>query len=273
MIILKVFVSPEYTYAETSTFTNKIGIRFIYIKPGQFVMGSPKSEPGRKWDEKRHRVLIKQGFYISQTEITQGQWIKLMGYNPSGFKECGNNCPVDTVSWNECQLFIKKLNQLEQTNTYRLPTEAEWEYSARAGNTNAFCFGNVENKNCEFSSALDQVAWYCGNSGKADQAIYDLKPHKVATKKPNAWGLYDMHGNVQEWCLDSCGWKKWTGATGVITATYKNNIVNPLSETGTNRVMRGGSWSSKIERLRSASRSSYKPVAKRNNLGFRIIKK
>ena len=270
---IAVFSSFNPVFAASQTFINRIGIKFIYIEPGRFMMGSPESETGREWDEKQHTVILKKGIYISQTEITQGQWTKLMGKNPSSFKDCGSDCPVETVSWYDCQEFINKLNQLEQTDSYRLPTEAEWEYAARAGSNNSFCFGDIQNKNCEYSQALDMVAWYCGNSGKADQtAIYDLRSHEVATKNPNAWGLYDMHGNVQEWCIDSCEWRKWTGQTGVITKTYKNNMIDPLSKDGENRIFRGGSWNSKIERLRSASRSSYKPVAKKNNLGFRLVK-
>ncbi|MBU0995253.1 MAG: formylglycine-generating enzyme family protein [Proteobacteria bacterium] len=266
------FLHPDESTGASSAFTNKLGIRFIYAKPGMFIMGSPEEESGHEWDEKQHEVNITEGFYISVTEITQGQYEKLMGVNPSAFKACGNNCPVDTVSWNDCQEFLKKLNHLENTSQYRLPTEAEWEYACRAGSQSAFTVGDVSEKNCEFSKLLDMVAWYCGNSGKAENVIYDLKPHGVGVKKPNAWGIYDMHGNVQEWCLDQCGWRNWTGLPGVMTETYKDGAVNPLSSEGKNCVIRGGSWNAKIDRLRSAERTSYKPVAKKNNLGFRIVK-
>ena len=256
----------------SSRFTNTLGIQFVYIKPGTFVMGSPSGERGREWDEEAHTVHLTKGFYMAITEITQGQYEIVMGKNPSASKNCGNNCPVETVSWEDCQAFLDKLNRMEHTTLYRLPTEAEWEYVCRSGSQLPFCVGDVGEENCDFSKSLDMVAWYCGNSGQTGTVVFDLTVHPVGTKKPNAWGVHDMHGNVMEWCLDKCKGRKWTGLPGVNTPTYVDGVRDPLSTDGVNRVIRGGGFSSKIDRLRSAERSSYKPVAKRNNLGFRIVK-
>ncbi len=255
------------TDAETGNrmFKNELGMKFIYIPQGSFLMGSPSSEMGRDDDEKQHQVTISTGFYISSTEVTQGQWYRLMGYNPSHYKELGKNGPVEQVSWDDCQEFISKLNHMENTEKYRLPTEAEWEYACRAGSTTAFTNGEITGTTCEIIPHLDAVAWYCGNSGS--------KPHRVATKKPNAWGLYDMHGNSQEWVLDACKWRDmWTRRTGVITDTYKNNIIDPLSKVGAYRIFRGGSWNQSAKYSRSSDRGYFRPNTKRTYLSFRVVK-
>lgn len=254
------------------SFVNKSGIKFVKIKTGSFLMGSPPSELGRKWDEKRHKVSITRSFYMSATEITQSQWFKIMKYNPAAFKECGGNCPVESVSWNDCQEFIKKLNKIEGTTQYRLPTEAEWEYACRAGSKTAFANGDITVSQCDIDPNLDKMGWYCGNTGFTKPIIYDLAPKPVGYKKPNAWGLFDMHGNVNEWCLDSCKTRSLL-RTGVVTDTYgKDKITNPLSKKGPNRVFRGGSWNTSAKYSRSANRGSFLPPAKRSYLGFRIIK-
>ncbi|MEA1966853.1 MAG: formylglycine-generating enzyme family protein [Thermodesulfobacteriota bacterium] len=254
-------------------FTNRLGMRFILIPQGRFPMGSPDSEKGREWHEKRHIVTISKKFYIQETEVTQGQWEKLVGFNPSAFPDCGKNCPVDTVSWNQCMEFIRVLNKWEKTDKYRLPTEAEWEYACRAGTTTAFAGGPITHLLCKpMDHVLNKLGWFCGNSGYKKPPDV-LRPHPVKTKRPNRWGIYDMHGNVQEWCLDSCKWRDfWKGKVGVITNTYKNNIVDPLSKTGNHKIFRGGGWHQSARYCRSAYRSYYKPVAKRNSLGFRIVR-
>lgn len=255
-----------------AAYQNSLGMQLIYIAPGTFLMGSPPSEEGHRHDETLHRVTLRQGFYISETEVTQAQWIKLMHVNPSAFKECGDDCPVDNVSWNDCQLFIKKLNQAEETDQYRLPTEAEWEYACKAGSQTAFCNGDITVIGCEMDPNLSRVGWYCGNSGQREP-VSDFKPHPVKLKKPNAWGLYDMHGNAQEWCLDACRSRSWwTTKIGVFTATYKDGIIDPLSTKGDRRVFRGGGWNSSAKYCRSSSRSCFKPGLRRNNIGFRIVK-
>jgi formylglycine-generating enzyme required for sulfatase activity len=164
---------------------NTIGIEFILIPAGSFTMGSNDGDS----DEKPpHTVTISRPFYIGKYEVTQKQWVIIMGNNPSGFK--GGNNPVENVSWNDVQEFIRKLNAKEGTTAYRLPTEAEWEYACRAGSTTKYCFGNDK-------SQLGQYAWYEKNS--------DNKTHPVGQLQANAWGLYDMHGNVWEWCEDWYG--------------------------------------------------------------------
>jgi len=259
--------------AQDQVFTNTLGMRFIPVPSGQFYMGSPKSEIGHTRDETRHTVFISKGFYIQETEMTQGQWKRLVGFNPSAFPECGDNCPVDTVSWEECMEFIRVLNQYEDTTKYRLPTEAEWEYACRAGTTTAFSSGPITTTSCKvIEPALDLVGWYCANSGYKDPPD-DFRPHPVKAKKPNPWGLYDMHGNVQEWVLDSCKWRdRLRGRVGVITTTYRDKIVDPLSTKGDRRIFKGGGWHQNPKYCRSAYRSYYKPVAKRNSLGFRIVR-
>lgn len=260
-------------FASGRTITNKLDMTFVYIPAGKFLMGSPENEMGRDWNEQLHSVTISKGFYIQETEVTQGQWKRLVGFNPSSFPECGENCPVDTVSWDQCIEFIRVLNEWEGTKKYRLPTEAEWEYACRAGSRTAFANGQISQEFCTpVDPVLDQITWYCGNSGYKNPPDV-LRPHPVKTKQPNAWGVYDMHGNVQEWCLDFCGWKSgWVGRTGAVTSTYKDNIVDPLSKEGDHRIFRGGGWYQPPRHCRSAKRSYYKSKTKRNSLGFRIVR-
>jgi len=258
-------------FAQTKIYTNKLGMRFVLIPKGSFLMGSPKSELCLQWNEKRHRGIISKSYYLGESEVTQGQWEKLVGFNPSSFSNLGKNYPVDTISWNEAMEFIRVLNEWEGTNKYRLPTEAEWEYACRAGSTSAFASGPITTFSCnEPEPAIIEMAWYCYNSGLQDPSR-DFKPRPVRTKLPNQWGLYDMHGNVQEWVLDSCKWRNfWRTRVGVVTDTYKDNIVDPLSKTGNQRIVRGWYQNSKYQR--SAYRSMYKPGVRRNSLGFRIVR-
>ncbi len=272
ILSLFIFGASADTVAAENAFKNSVGMKFVAIFPGTFVMGSPASEKGRGRDEKQHKVTISNGFYMAITEVTQAQWIKVMRNNPSSFKACGPKCPVENVSWDACQEFIQKLNKKERTDKYRLPTEAEWEYASRSGSETAFANGDITFIQCEKDPKLDQMGWYCGNSGLTNP-VRDKKTHKVAQKKSNAWGLYDMHGNVQEWCLDYCGWRnRWSGKVQVITDTYKDGIVDPISKKGTHRVFRGGSWNQSAKYSRSANRSRYKPMAVRNNIGLRVVK-
>jgi formylglycine-generating enzyme required for sulfatase activity len=247
------------------TYINTLGMKFVYVEAGSFIMGSPVNEAGREEDETRHWVHISQGFYISATEVTQGQWKQIMGANPSAYPELGDNGPVDQVSWYDCQEFIDRLNRKENTSTYRLPTEAEWEYACRAGSTTAFAGGDIPEISCNIIDHLDAVAWYCGNSG--------FRPHPVGTRQPNAWGIYDMHGNVHEWCEDRCDWlNAWSRRVHVITDTYRNNIADPLSTAGERRVFRGGSWNQSTQYARSADRGCFLPGLRRTDIGFRIVK-
>ncbi len=216
------------------------------------MMGTSENEPGRYSNETLHRVTLKQGFYMQTTEVTQKQWKDVMGDNPSYFKECGDDCPVESVPWNDVQRFIEKLNldsaRLpvgERSRTYRLPTEAEWEYAARAGSQTAYCFGDD-------AADLGNYAWYAENS--------DIKTHPVAQKQPNKWGLYDMHGNVWEWCQD------WYG-------DYPSgDVADPVGpDSGSVRVFRGGGWGDLAQYCRSALRLGYSPDFRNFNLGFRLV--
>ncbi len=229
------------------SFTNSLGMKFVPIPAGTFIMGSPPNEPGERFDSQtQHKVTLTKGFYMQVTEVTQGQWKAMMGNNPSGFKICGENCPVENVSWNDVQEFIKRLNQKEKIRKYRLPTEAEWEYAARAGSSTTYYFGDDVNE-------LDQYAWYKDNSGG--------KTHPVGELKPNSWGLYDMYGNVSEWCQD------WFG-----TYPY-NDIVDPTGpNTGSYRVNRSGCWDVPSTRCcRSAKRSCDSPDTGYVCIGFRLV--
>jgi formylglycine-generating enzyme required for sulfatase activity len=225
--------------------TNSLGMKFMLIPAGKFVMGSPPNEHWRDDDEKQHEVRISKPFYLQTTEVSQAQWEKVMGDNPSHFKDCGDDCPVESVSWNDAQKFISKLNKREGTNKYRLPTEAEWEYTCRAGTETAYSFDEVDK--------LGEYAWYEDNS--------EYQTHPVGEKKPNAWGLYDMHGNVLEWVQD------WYG--GYPTGP----IPDPKGpDKGERRVLRGDSCSSVARGLRSANRYRYNPDSHYLLSGFRVAR-
>jgi formylglycine-generating enzyme required for sulfatase activity len=198
-------------------------------------------------------VTLTKGFFCQCTEVTQGQWREVMGVNPAHFKDCGADCPVEFVSWNECKEFVKVLNEREGTHKYRLPTEAEWEYACRAGSGKAFTNGIITETGCGHEPNLDAVGWYCGNSGR--------RPHPVAQKKPNTFGLYDMHGNMWEWCLD------WYGP---YPAEHVTNPTGPPEGHG--RVLRGGGWHEDAGDCRSAIRVARPPESKAGTLGFRLVR-
>jgi len=234
----------ETVTAAGKAFTNSIGMKFVLIPAGTFMMGSPGADVGREDDEVQHEVTITRAFYLQTTPVTQGQWARVMGNNPSRFKDDGDKCPVEKIRWDEAQTFIEKLNEMEGTDKYRLPTEAEWEYACRAGSAERFCSGDDEGK-------LGEYAWYRGNSGK--------RTHPVGNKKANAWGLYDMHGNVWEWCQDCYG----DYPAGPVTDPKGS----PSCEF---RVSRGGSWFDNASDIRSAHRGWGWPSNRVNNLGFRL---
>ena len=237
------------------TLTNSLGMTFAYISPGRFTMGSPECEPNRQEDESQHLVTLTQGFYMQTTEVTQGQWKAVMGTNPSGFDTCGDDCPVENVSWDDIQAFIVQLNSLGD-GVYRLPTEAEWEYVARAGSALAFANGDivaVSPDTCELDAHLEDVGWYCSNSGDTT--------HSVAKKTANAWGLYDVYGNVWEWCEDRYG-------------TYPpGSAIDPTGpSTGLSQVVRGGSWHNAARGCRSANRRGVAPDARDDIFGVRLVR-
>ncbi|MDY6988014.1 MAG: formylglycine-generating enzyme family protein [Thermodesulfobacteriota bacterium] len=235
------------------SFTNSIGMTFVPIPPGTFVMGSPQNEKGRRENEHEHLVTLTRAFYCQVTEVTQGQWLEVMGNSPSHFQDCGDDCPVEFVSWNDCQEFIMELNRREGGNKYRLPAEAEWEYACRAGSQRAFATGRILETGCGHVPYLDAVGWYCGNSGK--------RPHPAARKSPNAFGLYDMHGNMWEWCED------WYG---IYPSGHVTDPTGPPSGSG--RVLRGGGWHEDAEDCRSAIRVGRSPESKAGTLGFRLVR-
>ena len=197
-------------------------------------------------DEKPVHSVTLNNFYIGKTEVTQMQWRDVMGNAPSSFKNC-YNCPVENVSWDDVQKFIVKLNQ-KTGKTYRLPTEAEWEYAARGGN---------KSKGYKYSGndKIDQVAWYASNS--------ENKTHPVGQKQANELGIYDMSGNVWEWCSD------WYGS---YEYDWNSTISNPQGQpTGSYRVSRGGSWNYNPQDCRASRRSGGTPADRSGNRGFRLV--
>jgi sulfatase modifying factor 1 len=224
-----------------------VNLDMLWCKPGTFMMGSPKDEKDREEDETQHKVTLTKGFYLGKHEVTQAQWEKVMGSNPSHFK--GATLPVEKVSWDEAIKFCEKLTQTEKEAgrlpegwTYTLPTEAQWEYACRAGTTTVYFFG-------------DEIT--------PKQANYDENVDKttpVDTYPANAWGFHDMHGNVWEWCLD------WYGK-------YPDgSAIDPVGlSDGSIRVIRGGCWNSFDGRfMRSAFRIRSTPDNRNFNLGFRL---
>ena len=213
----------------------------VFVPAGKFMMGSPKKEVGRYDDETQHEVTLTKSYYMGKYEVTQEQWESVMGNNPSDTK--GTNLPVTDVSWNDCQEFIKKLNGITK-GTYRLPTEAEWEYACRAGTTTAYSFGSkITPKDANYD--------YSGIG----------KPIEVGSYKPNTFGLYDMHGNVWEWCED---WK----------ADYpKGAVIDPKGPAkGSGRVLRGGSFVFLESLARSSFRDIDSPSGRISIGGFRLAR-
>ncbi len=217
-------------------------MKFVLIPAGEFQMGSTDGDDNERLV---HTVRISQPFYLGKYPVTQAQWEAVMKNNPSRFKGDPNR-PVEMVSWEEVQDFIRQLNEREGVSSYRLPTEAEWEYAARAGSTTAYSFGDD-------SSQLGEYAWYWGNAEKTT--------HSVGQLEPNAWGLYDMHGNVWEWIHD------WYGE-------YPTEAVTDPSgpSSGSYRVLRGGGWLDGAGRCRSASRLNGTPGDRSYDLGFRLLR-
>jgi len=224
---------------------NDPNFEWVNISPGAFWMGSYDNE-GLDREHPRHNVTITKGFQMLKFEVTQTQWNEVMGSNPS--IHSGDNNPVETVSWNDCQSFISRLNRLDLGHIYRLPTEAEWEYTCRAGSNTLYCYGNG-------SGQLEDYAWYEDNSNE--------RTHRVGQKKPNAWGLYDMHGNVWEWCQD------WYDKDYYEISPNKDP---QGTNSGSSRVLRGGSWLNDAEICRSASRHGKFPIFKIYELGLRLVR-
>jgi len=222
-----------------------VGMEFVLIPAGEFDMGSPPSEEDRlEYEGPVHRVMISKSFYVGKYPTTQEQYRVVTGKSPSNF--CGGELPVDSVSWDDAMAFCKSLAALLNCNI-RLPTEAEWEYACRAGTTTRFGFGDDP-------SALGEYAWYSANSGSVT--------HPVGQKRPNGFGLYDMHGNVWEWCLDYYGWYYYAVSPHV----------DPQGpEVGASRILRGGSWGDAPDGCRSADRGGFWPDCRCFRSGFRVV--
>jgi formylglycine-generating enzyme required for sulfatase activity len=223
------------------TWINSIGMAFVRIPAGTFMMGSPDTDTEAKdWEKPAHRVTISQPFYLGKYPVTQAQWEAVMDNNPSRFKT--PNHPVDSVSWDDAQAFIHKLSEREGSGDYRLPTEAQWEYACRAGT-----------RTSRYHPDLDAIAWYQANSAS--------QTHPVGEKLPNAWGLYDMLGNVREWCHDG-------------KRTYSRvRVTDPmgLTEAGIERDFWGGAWGDNAQDVRAAARFWYDHVFHVDTLGFRCL--
>ncbi|WP_406657418.1 formylglycine-generating enzyme family protein [Methanolobus sp. ZRKC2] len=231
---------------DDSVFTNSIGMEFVKIPAGEFIMGSPENESYRDGDEgPQHLVTVSNEFYLGAYEVTQAQWKEIMDSEPFYFE--GDDLAAEKISWNNAIKFIEELNRIEETHKYRLPTEAEWEYAARAGTTTAFSFGDD-------TAELTNYAWYDANS--------EDKIHSVGLKEPNSWGLYDMHGNVAEWVQDE----------------YHSNYFKAPTDSSEwtggvdRRVFRGGSWMSDDVNCRSADRNDISPGSRKEYIGFRVVK-
>lgn len=235
-------------------FQNSIGMHFVWIPPGHFSMGASSEDPYGNDNEIIRYVTLSKGFFMMTTEVSQSQWKMVMGDNPSGFRRCGDDCPVERVSWDAVQEFIKKLQALDSSLIYRLPTEAEWEYAARGGSDGPFAFGSclgTDQANYNGTQPLEGC----------EAGIYRKGPVPVGRFEANAFGLYDMHGNVWEWCQD-------------VYAPYGSGqkVKDPLYEgPGYERVIRGGSWYGSEASCRSAGRGRYAPDRGFNSIGFRLV--
>jgi formylglycine-generating enzyme required for sulfatase activity len=236
-----------------SSFTNSLGMKMIWCPPGEFLMGSPEDQEGRREIENQVQVRISKGFWMSNTPVTLEQWHALMRNNHPSYVNSSHHLPVGLVSWNDARDFCAKLNRTEPGTAgyhYALPTEAQWEYACRAGTKSVFSFGDT---------LTSMQANFNGNYpyGTTLKGPYLEKTSVVASYPPNTWGLYDMHGNVWEWCAD---WKedKLYGGT---------DPRGPTMRVG--RVLRGGSWDGSAAGCRSADRSSNAPSNRHSNVGFR----
>jgi formylglycine-generating enzyme required for sulfatase activity len=254
-----------------------VPVGMVYVPAGTFIMGSPTDEPGRGSDETQHQVTLTGAIYVSTYEVTQSEWVAVMGWNESSFP--GVNRPVETVTWYDAVSYCNQRSTADGLmpaytltgvvysgnhitsatvtwnqagNGYRLLTEAEWEYACRATSTTAFCNGGITNLQCTpLDPNLDQVGWYCGNASSMT--------HDVGGKTANASGLKDMHGNVWEWCWDRYG---------AYPAGQLTDPTGPAS--GSYRVMRGGCWSDYAQHCRSAYRTLIYPDGRGYFLGFRL---
>jgi sulfatase modifying factor 1 len=251
-------MGPKAAASKLKTIQNSMGMTFVLVPAGAFLMGSPEDEPFRNKDEVLHKVTLTKPFYIQTTEVTEAQWNALMGRKWFSRRRDGN-LPVVKISWYDCMEFLEKLNGLGE-GRYRLPTEAEWEYACRAGSQAAYTWG----KTIDCTQAM-----FANNSSDSRDCLdYATKrdlpmdgPAPVMSYPPNGWGIFDMHGNVWEWCLD------WYGA-------YPSDSVTDPKGTpsGSQKVRRGGSWFKGASLCRSANRNFGHPASRYATLGFRVVR-
>lgn len=239
LVLMTLLSVPVMASAENTGINKKqpTGLELVRVKGGCFQQGSDQSG---FMEKPRHEVCLSD-YYIGKYEVTQRDWRDVMGNNPSRFKDCGDDCPVDSVSWSNAREFIRTLNAITGRN-FRLPFEAEWEYACRGGNPDSRYCG---------SNDADKVAWFSGNSG--------LKPHPVGLKQPNSLGIHDMSGNAWEWVHD------WSGPYSV---TDRLDPRGP--DNGSTRVRRGGSWQYGPEKASGVWRSSGYPDDRAMDIGFRL---
>lgn len=286
MSVAAMLICGEAMAEQPKTITNSIGMKLVLIPTGTFTMGSPLSELGSKDNERQHEVTISKSFYLCIHEVTQAQYEKVTGRNPSQFNghvladrvpakkhpitgrtieqakiipKDTSRLPVDSVTWGDAVYFCKRLSSLPEERkagrVYRLPTEAEWEYACRAGTKTPFSFE-------ESKRTLNEYAWYRQNSSENARSH---RPHSVGGKKPNSWGLYDMHGNLLEWCQD------WYSDYPEAALTDPRGPSSGSDSLGDGRVLRGGSFRMDELECRSAARGSCSPSYRSNRHGFRVV--
>jgi formylglycine-generating enzyme required for sulfatase activity len=253
IVVMLLFFVDQLQAQSPKEITNSIGIKLVLVPKGTFMMGSPESDVNRQKNETQHEVTISKGYYLGVYEVTQAQYEKVIGKNPSLYQGVivGNenaDLPVENVSWHDAVEFCKKLSDLPEEKkagrVYRLPTEAQWEYACRAGSKTAYSFDDEE-------GLLPEYGWFDRNSSD--------RTHTVGLLEPNAWGLYDMHGNVWEWCSD------WYGEYP------KGAVRNPTGpKVGSDRVCRGGSWDFEAANCRSAFRNWNYPSLRLDYYGLRV---
>jgi len=238
---------------------NGLEMELIWCPPGDLTMGSPLSEPGRDPDEAPVPVKLTRGFWLGQKEVTQSEWVRVMGTQPwqgQLYVREEATIPATWVSWTEALEFARRLTADEQKAgrlpagwEYTLPTEAQWEWGCRAGTTTAYAFG-------ESPETLGEAAWFVGNAWDRDEKY----PHPVGQKRANAWGLHDLHGNVEEWCLDNYRKSRPGGADPLVTTTVTAD-----------RVIRGGTWCDRASSCRTAYRVCRRAGSRSFCLGFRVV--
>ena len=258
LFVLAMFYPTAVVHANKKKVFNSVGMQFVLIPAGTFNMGSPIEEAHRGVSEIQHAVTISQPFYMQTTEVTVDQWRAVMGRRLLARKKGEGNMPVVKVSWHDCQKFVSKLNQMSD-GLYALPTEAQWEYAARAGSTTAYSWG--DRIDCTQAMFANNPKKYrvCVPTHRS-AGLAPGRPAPVKHYPPNAWGLYDMHGNVWEWNED------------LFDRYAPLAQVDPYqTESGQNRVRRGGSWFGPGSACRSANRAFAHPMSRLQNTGFRLV--